>query len=175
LAQVPWGFLGGIFILLIGFAISLFGGFFFNGGRDNVAPQNRLPYLACVGLGVAVFALGSYLLARIEQVRGPDLSLVTVVFVMTPFPSIVGYLIHFLGNYLRRTGSTAVQAILIGVGAFLLALAGNWAWDLHQCGVVRINFQAVTWPILADLSIVCFVLAAVPMFRQTELADVSIN
>jgi hypothetical protein len=157
------------------FGISFFGGFFFNGGRDNVPPQNKLPYLAWIGLGVTVFALGSYLLARLEQVRGPDLSLITVVFLMAPFPAIAGFIINVLGNYLRRTGSTTVQMILIGVGIFLLVLAGNWAWDLHQSGVVHVDLQAFTWPILADFGTVCLVLAALPLLPQIDLANAPTN
>ena len=173
--QIPWPFLGGILVLLIGFFISFFGRFFFNGGRQNVMPQNKLPYLALVGVGVALFALGGYLLARIDQVRGPDLSLIVVVFIMTPLPSLAAYVINLVGNYLRRTNSAVVQMIVMGVGIFLLTLAGSWAWDLHQSGAVRVDFQAVTWPILADFGVVCLVLAALPLFQPTDLSLVATN
>jgi hypothetical protein len=166
--QIPWLFLGGVLTLLIGFGLSFFGGFFFNGGHEKVVPHNRLPYVALVGLGIAVFALGSHILARIEQLRGSEFSLVTVAFITAPLPAIAGLLFNFLGNYLRRTGSTTVQVILIAAGFFLLALAGTWAWDLHRSNVIRFNFQAFVWPIIADFGIACLLLATLSTSVQRQ-------
>jgi hypothetical protein len=168
--RIPWSFLGGVLTLLIGFGISYFGGFFFNGGRTQVPPTDKVPYLALVGLGVAIFALGGFWMARMEQLRGPDLSLAIVAFIMTPLPSLAALLFNYVGNYLRRTGSTAVQGILIGVGIFLLAVAGNWAWGVHHTRVVGVNVRAFVWPVLADFGVVCLVLAALPMLARTEPA-----
>jgi drug/metabolite transporter (DMT)-like permease len=166
--RVPWIYLGGLLLVFIGFMISVMGGFFFNGGPNKLPPHDKLPYLAVIGLGVAVFAFGSYVLARLEQVRSSDLSLIIVAFIMVPIPALVSYSIHFLGNYLRRTASATVQVILVGVGVFLLTLAVNWAWTLHEGGVARVDFQAFAWPICADLGVVCLLLAALPMFEKNE-------
>jgi uncharacterized membrane protein YczE len=160
--RIPWLYLGGLVTLLVGFAISYFGGFFLNGGPEQRLPQNKLPYLAWIALGVAVFAAGAYLLARIDQVRGPELSLMVVAFIMMPLPALLAYLINLTGNYLRRTSATTLQMILISVGIFLLALGGAWAWDNLQARVVRFDLRAFTWPLLADLGVVCLLLAALP-------------
>jgi hypothetical protein len=166
--RVPWLFLGGLFTIFIGFGISYLGGFFFNGGRDNLPPPNKFPYLGWITLGIIVFALGSFLLASMDRVRGADLSLVAVAFIMMPLPSLVSYLINYLGNYLRRTASTTAQVVLIAAGVFLIALAANWAWDLHQARVVRVDFQAFAWPILADFGVVSLLLAFLPMLVPEE-------
>jgi hypothetical protein len=166
--RVPWPFLIGVFILLVGFFLSFFGGFFFNGGHERLPPQNKIPALALVVLRVAFFAFGSYLLAVMDQVRGKDLSLVMVLFIFTPLPAISALAFNYLGNYLRRTGSTGVQVILIGAAIFALALSGGWAWDLHRSGVVRASLQAFAWPILLDLGVACALLAAVPSLAQSR-------
>jgi hypothetical protein len=169
--SIPWLFLGGVLTLLIGFGISYFGGFLLNGGGNCVRPTNKVPGLALVGLGIAVFTLGALLLARIEPVRGSQLSLITVAFIMAPLPSGAAYLINFLGNYVRRTGSTTIQAILVALGIFQLAFAATWAWEVSQPGAVRISVQAFLWPVLADFGVVCLMLAALPACAQSKRVE----
>jgi hypothetical protein len=166
--RIPWLYLGGVLMLLIGFGVSYFGGFFFNGGRNHVPPADKLPYVGLVVLGIAVFALGGFLLASIDQVRGADMSLLCITLLMVPVPSLAALLFNFVGNYLRRTRSANVQIILVAAGIFLLGLAGNWAWSIHQSGVVRASFQAFVWPVLADFGAVSLVLAALPALIQPE-------
>ncbi len=82
---------------------------------------------------------------------------------MMPLPSLAAYLINFLGNYMRRTSSTALQVVLIGVGVFLLTLAGSWAWDLHQVGLVRPDFSGVHLDDPRELSVSSLPVAGRPL------------
>jgi uncharacterized YccA/Bax inhibitor family protein len=168
--QIPWGYLGGYLVFFIGLGISFLGGFMFAGGPHGSVPRDKQTCLAIIGVGLVVFAFGSFLIARSEQIRGCHMGGLIVCFLMTPLPSLAGLLINFLGNYLRKTASTPLQVVLIAVGIFLLTLAGNWGWALSHGGIPRIDFRAFVWVIFADLGVACLVLAALPMVLPEETA-----
>jgi hypothetical protein len=170
--SIPWMYLGGFLVLFIGMAVSFFGGFFFAGGPQAGTPPDKGLGLGLAIVGIAVFAVGSFLLARAEQLTGKQMSMIFVTFLMTPLPSAVAIGIHFLGNYLRKNTQTAVQAILLGVGVFLLALAGAWAWDVSQRNTTSLDLRAFAWALLADLGVSALLLAALPLIaRPAETGD----
>jgi hypothetical protein len=161
--RMPWAYLGGYLVFFLGLAGCILGEICISGGPRGVPPIDKRTCLALIGLAIAISAGGSLLMARSEQIRGCHLSGLIVCFVMTPLPSLLGLLINFLGNHLRKTASTTLQVILIGAGFFLLALAVSWGWNLFQAGAARQDFRTFTWAILADLGVISLLLAALPI------------
>src|SRR3954471_24957132 len=103
--QIPRAFLGGYFLFFIGLGAGVFGAFEFS-GMNGHAPKDHLPGLMIAGLGIALSATGSWMMANAEQIRGNQFSGLIVMFVMTPLPAILGVGINYLGTRLRKPSST---------------------------------------------------------------------
>ncbi len=171
--QVPWVYLGGFLLFFVGLFCSFIGGWEFSGGHRGIPPQSKFISLAIIGLGIALVLGGSFIMARAEQMRKCHFAAgLTVCLIMTPVPSLIGLGINFLGNYLRTSAYTTAQVILVGVGVFLVTMAANWGWDIHESG--KQDFRAMLWPVLADLAGICFLLTVLPMLypEQTKAPDV---
>jgi hypothetical protein len=52
---------------------------------------------------------------------------------------------------------------LVGVGVFLLALAGHWFWEILQGGMEAQEIQSMAWVFLANFGIISLLLAATPL------------
>src|SRR5262249_23670508 len=150
-------------------AVSLIGSFEIAG----LSQSNKSPFLggALAGIGALLAAMGSWLMARSEQIGSQHMASLIVIFIMTPIPALLGLGINYLGNHLRRTNDAVTQVILMGVGAFCLYLAGDWLWDVVQGRTGRNEFRTLAWSPLADLGVIALVLAALPTF--TTAAEVN--
>src|SRR6266849_236652 len=106
--RMPWIFLGGYLLFFLGLAACLIGAFEFSGARGD-PPTDSIFSLGVAGLGIALSAVGSLVMARSERIRGCHMSGLIVCFVMTPIPALIGLGINFLGTCLRKTTVASLQ------------------------------------------------------------------
>lgn len=172
---IPWNFLVSYLVFFIGWIVSLGGSFVVSDGLSLEATSSRNPItgLLVTGVGMAISAIGSLLLASAELLSRHQFSGVFVVFVMTPIPAVLGVGINYLGNWLRKSVDATVPVMLVGAGGFCLFLAGFWLWERWQGHIGRDDWRAFGWALVGNVGLTASLLgiASLLLVRQRASAD----
>jgi hypothetical protein len=175
---MPWMFLGGYAVFLLGLIVNMIASMELSAA---VKPSIELPAksgglgsgdailcLVFIVAGVAATALGCFLIARAPVLTGADFSANLIIFIMTPLPAVMAAGINQIGDRYRKGDTATWQVILIGIGVFLLALAGSWVAQGFPLAGMRSDYREFAWAIIGNLGCAAVFLAALPLFKATE-------
>jgi hypothetical protein len=153
------GFLGAYLVFFLGLAGTVVGGISFVVRPAAAAPPPDGFAFSATLLGITLCTVGSYLLARAEQVTTANMPGGFVFFLMTPLPALLAVGINLLGNTLRRSPGSSLPVLLIGLSVFCFGQAASWIWD----GSLRDSqsFRGIGGLLLIDLGLAAVVLAIV--------------
>jgi hypothetical protein len=164
----PGKFLAGYFLFFLALLASLLGSVEFS--RQAAAA----PPLVFVGVALALICLGTFLMAEAKPVDRSQFSFLIVCMLMTPLPFLIGLGINYLGLALRRSSAGVFQAVLFGVGVFLLALVALWIEQGVPLGRTDRGIREIGWIFVLDFGLVALLLASVPLFwKKSAIPAVS--
>jgi len=147
-----WGYLGGYLLFFVGWAVGMIGALAIHQPGHSPFGGGVSGYVA-VALGVVLFVLGSQVMARVGTLSGFGDPGILVTLVMTPLPAMLGMGINQLGGYLRRSEASAVRVALVGLGAFLVALAAIWLYDGYHVLAHARDFRTFLWTVALQLGV----------------------
>jgi hypothetical protein len=166
----PWMFLGGYAAFLFGLMVSMVASMEWPAAAksDGVGSGNSILALAFIAAGVAATAAGCLLMARAPLLTTAAFSANVILFIMTPIPALLAAGINLLGERYRKGDAGTWQVALVGIGVFLLGVAGSWAAQGLPLSGLRDDFREFAWAIVGNLGCAAVFLAALPLFGTGE-------
>lgn len=162
-----WGYLGGYFAAFIGWAAGLIGSITLAAAAEHGDQASHAAGLAVVGFGMLLVVAGVQVMARVGPLRLGGDPTVLVLFVLTPLPAVVGFVVNQLGQFFRRSDGFPARVGLLAVGASLVGMAVMWiAGGALEGG--QNDDRAFVWPMTLQLGLALGGLGLFPPARAEE-------